>query len=143
MNEIISDILGWLNVLWTLPARGLVFFGCIATCELIRRSTKNNHIIPWACALTGIIGTFLLADPYDVTLLFRIWIGRNLFFALCSSTAAHYLHWKVLANEKSKWPVIGGLFTGSGNSEPQLFIKGKNAKVEDLGLPGGAGERKV
>lgn len=123
MNDLINQLIEALNKLGSLPVNALTFILCIGVAEFIRRSRFSNRIIPGVCILVSVVFTFGLVDPKDVPAswsfwVIRGWLFRNIATATISGMGAHYLHWKVLANEKSKVPLIGGVFTGSGNSNP-------------------------
>lgn len=131
-TDIWTTLVNWLDTLWGLPAKAIIFLMCLAVCEMIRRSKTHNSVIPYAASLTGAIFAMLLADPYDVQVPLRIWVGLNIGRGVLCGMLAHYFHWKVLVNTKSKVPVIGGILASTGGSDPTAFVKGRNAEVEEI-----------
>lgn len=114
-NDIMKQAIEWVGALWALPVRVVLFLLLVALCQMIKKSPRvENWLIPWIITVLGAVGAWAILT--EVPSAATTPIANGLMGAL-AGWVAHIVHYKILANPDSKFPLIGGLLTGDGDTE--------------------------
>lgn len=109
-NDLMKQVTDAVGALWALPVRVVLFALCIALAQLLKKSPKiENWLIPWICTFAGGGLSWLVLSEVPNA---AVTPKTNVLMGCLSGYIAHIVHFKILANPESKFPIIGGVLCG-------------------------------